>query len=359
MDKFRELLAAFKPLYIEQNEPSEQTYMQVSGYSHYENVCSNLLQFFLNSKETHGFGELFVKSLFECVSLSGASIDCSVDAVDREYSTGRNKRIDIVFETETHIVGIENKIYSPVNNDLLDYKKCIDKIAVEKKKVPVCILLCIDDDSGTVNKTAFVSVKYSEFISKIKVNIGTYLTTATTKWIVFLNDFIKTLEDLHREESKLEKELLAFFSENWEDVEKLITTQSKLDKFLKDKVKRVSEIISASDLSFTEPTVWAVKRNYCAECYFEFSDSKQNVGKIEVGAYIDTDAWYIILCFDTISYRDKYAKYLKKAKVKSDIFEKIYDYKDSYLQLGEYDIYESEKVIADKLMDVFRIVLSS
>ena len=359
MDNFKELLAAFKPLYIGQNEQAEQTYMQVSGYSHYENVCSNLLQFFLNSEETHGFGKLFVESLLDCLQLKEALIDYSTDAVDREYSTERNKRIDIFFETETHVVGIENKIYSPVNNDLLNYQECIENIAKEKEKVPICILLSIDDNSGIVNETAFVSVTYSKFINKIKANIGKYLVTASTKWIVFLNDFIKTLEDLHKEETKLEKELLTFFGEYWEEVENLITAQSELDKYLKDKVKRVSEIISESDLSFSEPTVWAIKRNYCAECYFEFSDSKQKVGSIEVGAYIDTDAWYIVLGFDTISSRDKYALYLKKAKVKSEIFEKVHDYSELFLQLGEYDIYESEKVIADKLLEVLRIVQGS
>ena len=42
----------------------EKTFMEISGYPYYENVCSNILAFYLNPKEEHKLGSLLINSLF-------------------------------------------------------------------------------------------------------------------------------------------------------------------------------------------------------------------------------------------------------------------------------------------------------
>jgi len=36
----------------------------ITGYPHYENVCSNILSFYLNPNNEHGLGNLFFSSFF-------------------------------------------------------------------------------------------------------------------------------------------------------------------------------------------------------------------------------------------------------------------------------------------------------
>lgn len=47
-----------------------RTVMQVSGYPHYENVCSNILAFFFDPEEEHGLNDLLLQSLFKVIHQS-------------------------------------------------------------------------------------------------------------------------------------------------------------------------------------------------------------------------------------------------------------------------------------------------
>ena len=109
-----------------------QTFMQVSGYPHFENVCSNILAFLFSSDESHGFSDLFIKSLLEAANTSIPMPQENI-LVEREVLTKTNKRIDLVLSNDSIVVGIENKIFSSVYNDLEDYKNTIIEIALERK----------------------------------------------------------------------------------------------------------------------------------------------------------------------------------------------------------------------------------
>lgn len=56
---YKDLLTEFKRL---PPSPREFTFMQVAGYPHYENVCSNILAFYLDPQEEHGLGDLVLRS---------------------------------------------------------------------------------------------------------------------------------------------------------------------------------------------------------------------------------------------------------------------------------------------------------
>lgn len=126
LQNLEEMIQAFKDVHLEklQTEP-EQTFMQLSGYPHFENVCSNLLSFFFDTEEMHGFADLFLKSLLACIGKDNDSY--TTENVERESVTNERKRIDIVIETENHLIAIENKIFSVVQNPLGDYEKYIEE----------------------------------------------------------------------------------------------------------------------------------------------------------------------------------------------------------------------------------------
>ncbi len=63
--QFEQLVEELKRLpKLSQSNP---TYMEIAGYPHYENVCSNVLSFFFNTKQSHDLNDLVIKSLLDSV----------------------------------------------------------------------------------------------------------------------------------------------------------------------------------------------------------------------------------------------------------------------------------------------------
>lgn len=124
--------------------------MELSGYPHLENVYSNILAFFLDPGCEHGFGSLFLQSLL-CVAGYETIQDDEAVEVKTEESTMSRKRIDLVISTDTLIVGIENKIYQPLHNDLEDYGRHLAEQANERRvcKILLGLNLPPEDDQKT------------------------------------------------------------------------------------------------------------------------------------------------------------------------------------------------------------------
>ena len=86
----------------------EKTFMEISGYPYYENVCSNILAFYLNPKEEHKLGSVFINSLIKVVKNKGQKIYKDIDLshlnIYREYTTLKGNRIDIVIQNEEIVI---------------------------------------------------------------------------------------------------------------------------------------------------------------------------------------------------------------------------------------------------------------
>ena len=52
-----------------------QTFMEIGGYPHYENVCSNFLAFFFDPEGPHGLDSLFLEALAGSVGIEGVEGD--------------------------------------------------------------------------------------------------------------------------------------------------------------------------------------------------------------------------------------------------------------------------------------------
>jgi len=111
LDAATKLLDDFRALPGRVERP--RTFMEIAGYPHYENVCSNILAFFLDPEEPHGLGTLMLDALANAGGRSDANegVGGSV-SVEREVGTEAGNRIDILIESDDRIVLIENKIYA-------------------------------------------------------------------------------------------------------------------------------------------------------------------------------------------------------------------------------------------------------
>jgi PD-(D/E)XK nuclease superfamily len=99
-----------------------QTFMEIGGYPHYENVCSNFLAFFFDPEGPHGLGSLFLDALVGAVGVEGVEEGLGGNvSVEREVFTGAGNRIDLLIKSDSHAVLIENKIFAAVANPFEDY----------------------------------------------------------------------------------------------------------------------------------------------------------------------------------------------------------------------------------------------
>ena len=122
----------------------ELTFFNVAGYPHYENVVSNILQFFFSPKGEHGFEDLWLKALLNSFQ-KNANKKIDVESlyvagdIEREVYTENKKRIDILIPLNKFVIVIENKIYSGVNNPFEEYHNEIVKRYPDKKIIEILL----------------------------------------------------------------------------------------------------------------------------------------------------------------------------------------------------------------------------
>jgi hypothetical protein len=96
---FAALLNEFRKLLPRVTRP--QTFLEVAGYPHYESVCSNLLAFFFDPKNPHGFGSLLLDALAAAGPIDGVTEGVYVDiSAEQEALPDAGNRIDILIESD-------------------------------------------------------------------------------------------------------------------------------------------------------------------------------------------------------------------------------------------------------------------
>jgi hypothetical protein len=107
VENYLKLLLAFRAV---PETKRSRTFMQVSGYPHYENVCTNILKFYFNPSAEHGLENLLLCAFLKVVGIKELPPlnDVSVDT--RQGTEGGNS-IDLVIDSPAFTIGIENKIF--------------------------------------------------------------------------------------------------------------------------------------------------------------------------------------------------------------------------------------------------------
>lgn len=213
----------------------EPTIMELSGYPYYENVCSNILSFFFDTSQPHNMKDLFIRALFNVI---GEDIrDIVVNEVIREQITPEGKRLDLVILTDVYVVGIENKIFAGLYNDLENYSKYLNGILNNRKLMRV--ILSINKIPNISHN--FVNVTYSELFEAIDNLIADYWKDIKDKYFIFLKDFIKTINNLGG--NNMDPKAMNYISANLEDVEEFMKLINDLKRYLKQRVNNLSSIV--------------------------------------------------------------------------------------------------------------------
>lgn len=233
-EQYLELLRDFESL---PKTVCSESIFDIAGYPHYENVASNILAFFLNPNNEHGLGQLILSSLLNLAA--AIETNQSNVQVSREVYTLNGGRIDILIETDNQLIAIENKIYHYLANDLEDYSKSLYRWAQPNRLAVVKIILGIKKERESFD---FISITYEELFLKVKERLGTYATTSSQKWLLYLLDFISTIEKLKGDDMEFDDND-KFFIENEGRLNSLVNARNRFLSKLGSKVNGLQQRI--------------------------------------------------------------------------------------------------------------------
>ena len=336
-EEYLELLEEFESL---PKKMHSESIFDIAGYPHYENVASNILAFFLNPSNEHGLGHLILSSL---LNLSGASeINQSNVQVSREASTIKGGRLDILIETDNQLIGVENKIYHYLANDLEDYSNLLDKLAQPNQLSVVKIVLGIRKEQSSFG---FISITYEELFLKVKERLGIYATTSSQKWLLYLIDFMSTIEKLRGDDMEFDDND-KFFIENEDRVNSLVNARNKFLSKLNSKVRELQEEIE-------KPAACEKQWIYAKSCLVH--DFNLSGNSIAFDLYVSPTGWELQLFGRNIK-SQTYLAELFDVQPMSNYNAPIQDGRYILQKFG-LDVELSE--IKEKMLDWFNLLLES
>lgn len=331
---------------------SKPTFMQISGYPHFENVCSNILQFYFDPCNCHGLKSMLISALMTSIQRIPDD-QCFQDVkVEREYSTSKNNRIDLVITTNKYVIGIENKIFSGIYNDLVDYSNTIEKIGREQGKEAIKIVLSIRNESSSVISTesGFMNITYEGFINSVEKNLGAYINIADNTYLLYFFDFIRTLKNIYGGIA-MNPTTIAFFRENKNMIMNLISETQKLKNEFKKITTNLGNQIDISELEKKYPN--GVKKWFYQEnesiMYTLVYDVTGIPGidkTVAIDVILDLEGWTI-------------ASYIRGGDINvlKSVFDKnmissTYNSKPGKLQIGTFNFDEEIALVEIKVNDI-------
>ena len=355
LEKFRQFLDLFKKAGFSVSPKREINFFEVTGFPRYENVMSNILSFFFDTTEQHGFGDLWLRSLLECYNKKAPKeVDVSqieTKNIEREYSNGAEKRIDLLIDAEPLLIVIENKIDAGVYNPFEIYTEMAQRYAKEKiinQYELVRIVLSVSPETID-EKLGYINITYEDLFDRLEMIWPNY--QPDKKWELLAKEFINNLRR-KKENTKMEidKNWLEFVKENGSALGDLYSTiENKIDervsvlRTINDNLVELGNrkgVYSPKTGNYVSQYVDIQVKdgfNVCIETYMMKYDIKNDDGEV-FGEY---DKLYIALwCRRNRSYNFSYIlKALNKEnahKRKADVFK---SWGEHYV-LDEYELTE-------------------
>lgn len=321
-------------------EAKEPTFLEISGYPHYENVISNILAFFLRPDEAHGLGFLFIHAL---LSTNDSELeDLSNVVVERETITDRGNRIDIVIDSDSQIIAIENKIFGCPNNPFSDYK---DYIQNRGKNTCRTYYLSLLPPPPEIQLFDFVPITYKSFVSQIRNNLGQYALNANTKYLTFALEFLKSLENLEKG-TRMSDAVFQLLTERQLEVTALLKEVSNLKGEPRYKVKQLGEMIDFKTAKFPVKQ-WFYRESLelfdCLVHDIEISESLP----IAIDTYVSPSGWKIEIFVRDSGNMEELAMYLDKLKIS-------FERQERFIYATRFGYREPLEIIADHVQGIVR-----
>lgn len=230
----------------------ERNIFSIGGRGHYENQITDLLAFFINPNEEHGFGTLFLKSLFESAQVTPPHLQLS-SSPSREQVTNQGNRLDLILESENWLLVVENKVRHQAINPFDDYVQYAQTSYKGKSKY--FILLSVRKETPPKD---WHNVTWRTYVDQVKKNIGAYLTTGgNVKWYVIMREFLLNIESECGDESMNEARI-EFVRSNYEAIQEMEEMLKEYISYMKDRGLEAIRTASGQmeDIAFSSQHSW-------------------------------------------------------------------------------------------------------
>ena len=232
------LLHSFKAAGIKGNARQEESNIfEIAGYPHYENVVSNILAFFFDTEEQHGYQDKWVKALLRCYKKKYPHQDISIETIntsniEREYSNGDDKRIDLLLDCEDFLVLIENKIYASLYNDLDIYENMAKNYlrSVDKEDIPILKIVLSLSSVNNIKQDDVINITYDELYAELEQDDNDY--QVNDKWKMLEIEFIESIKR-RKANMRSNEDWVKFAKDNVEDI------NAFLDVYKEDTLQRL------------------------------------------------------------------------------------------------------------------------
>ena len=233
----------------------EKNIFSIGGRGHYENPISDLLVFFLDTREVHGLGNLLIRSINEAAGLPSNDIDL-ITSPQREIQTVDEKRIDILIEGENYVTIIENKIRHWAANPFDSYNAYLNQKYKAKRHNRV--LLSVRKETPP---QGWISLTYKSLLTRIRENLGDYvIKNPYSKWLILFREFILNIEQ-ECEPDPMTNERFEFAYKNYQAIYEL---QKIAIGYIDELLKRCLDAIRL-DTDPEESVVFGKKEDWSIE----------------------------------------------------------------------------------------------
>lgn len=241
--------------------PREKTFFDTAIRNHYENPTTELLKFFLNPLEAHELEDTFWKG-FTDVVLEQAQIDPEIgigqlEHSERECVTHSANRIDLLLETDTHLLLLEAKIYHHQNNPFDDYVKFAKTRA--KGKSILGLILSISGKSEAQN---WHGISYQQLVNAVRPYLAEQmLKNPMNKWNLFAREFLLHLESYYQIQN-LDMNRVQFIFDHYKEIEELQKLKTNTIKAIVENISQKLNLMIDNYDSYNKYESWGGIRFY-------------------------------------------------------------------------------------------------
>ena len=250
LETYSELLRKFAKL---PKEEKEMTFLELCHYpgERFEEICSRILEFFFQPNNKHGFRDLWFKSLCKIIKIDCEDVFEMKTRTEEATSSSekeKGKKIDIVLETPTLVIAIENKIGADLYNPLDIYKEHIDKgySKLNKKCIVLTAHRLSNEEQKKANENGFVVVLYKKLFDNVRELLGKHVSSCNPNFLSFMLDFMMTVEK--RMNFMDNTELNRFFFDKKEEIESMLNSFGDWQRKLRDEqsceLNKIKDVIT-------------------------------------------------------------------------------------------------------------------
>ena len=264
----------------------QPTIFEITGYPHLENVSSNLLAFYLQPNNPHGLGNSFLQALCRASNTLIDTQETISASIRTEESTTNNKRIDIIIETDTIIIGIENKIFHELNNDLRTYWRHLNSNAQGRTVLGIVLSLKPLKSSSTTN---FNYITYEELFTQFE-SVSPHLDSSN-RYHMFLLDFIRSIRNLVKG-TTMDMDKINLFRHHQQEINDLLSEVGLLKKDMLQRLNRLADVLQLDQQNSK------VKRGYWSpsNAAMEFLIYTIDINAqfmLQIDIFVQLSGWYM------------------------------------------------------------------